>query len=113
MRPSVRLLRGLIATGLVAVAYVLLAPPAVGGSTGYVVVVGKSMEPTLEHDDLVLVRKASDYRRGDVVAFRIRAGEPAAGTMVIHRIVGGSADDGFVTRGDNTDESDVWRPRPP
>ena len=32
--------------------------------------------------------------------------------MVIHRIVGGDADQGFTTQGDNREQPDLWRPRP-
>jgi hypothetical protein len=30
---------------------------------------------------------------------------------VIHRVVGGDATDGWITRGDNRDTPDIWRPR--
>jgi hypothetical protein len=49
--------------------------------------------------------------------FLKRAGQPAydqagAGTLVVHRIVGGSSHDGYVTRGDNRGYRDPWRPKP-
>lgn len=62
--------------------------------------------------DVILVHRQDAYRVGDVVAYRIPAGHPAAGRVVIHRITGGSAADGYVMRGDNRDSDDVWRPRP-
>ena len=31
---------------------------------------------------------------------------------MIHRIVGGNANDGFVVQGDNNPSSDIWRPKP-
>src|SRR5205085_12519247 len=34
-----------------------------------------------------------------------------AGLTVIHRIIGGSASSGFVTKGDNNPAPDDWRPR--
>ncbi len=68
------------------------------------------MEPTLVDGDLAVVRRAESYRPGDVVAFRIPQSE--SGGLVIHRIVGGSADEGFLTRGDNGSGDDPWRPRP-
>lgn len=37
---------------------------------------------------------------------------PAAGNLVIHRIVGGTPKTGFVTQGDNRDAVDSWHPRP-
>jgi signal peptidase len=35
-----------------------------------------------------------------------------AGAQVIHRIVGGNAEQGFVVQGDNRTAPDVWRPKP-
>jgi signal peptidase I len=90
--------------------FVLLAPTSIGGSASYVWVSGTSMEPTLRTGDFVVLRRADSYRIGDIVAFRIPAGEPAAGTFVIHRIIGGSAATGFVTQGDNKDRPDRWQP---
>jgi signal peptidase I len=65
---------------------------------------GRSMEPTLYNDDLVITRKQASYDIGDVVAFRVEGG------MVIHRIVGGNGHDGFELQGDNNAWVDTWRP---
>jgi signal peptidase len=35
-----------------------------------------------------------------------------AGAQVIHRIVGGNAQHGFIVQGDNRSAPDVWRPKP-
>lgn len=95
---------------LVAAAWtVWLRPTALGGSVSYVVVQGESMEPTYEDGDLVLVREESEYHHGDVIAFRA-GGQFDDPTRVIHRIVGGSVDDGFATQGDNRDRLDPWSP---
>jgi signal peptidase I len=90
--------------------FVLFAPTSIGGPASYVWVSGTSMEPTLRTGDFVVLRRADTYRVGDVVAFRIPPGEPAAGTFVIHRIIGGSGATGFVTQGDNKDRPDRWQP---
>jgi signal peptidase len=90
----------------------LLWPQALGGNISYVMVVGSSMEPGLHTGDLVAVRKADHYEVGDVIAFRVPEGQPGAGATVIHRITGGTATAGYVTRGDNRDGADQWRPRP-
>ncbi|MGH2462974.1 MAG: signal peptidase I [Candidatus Limnocylindria bacterium] len=92
--------------------FVLLRPQAIGGPAAYVLVSGESMEPTLEPGALVIAMRQDEYQVGDVVAYRIPAGDPATGLLVIHRIVGGSAESGFVMRGDNAAGSDVWRPMP-
>lgn len=54
--------------------------------------------------------KAPQAPIGDAVAYRVPAGEVGAGTIVIHRIVGGDAVDGFVTKGDNNPYLDDWHP---
>lgn len=89
-----------------------LRPQRLGGMTDYVMVQGVSMEPTYRSGDLVVVKPALDYRIGDIVAYRVPAGDVGAGLTVIHRIVGGSAGDGFLTKGDNNAEVDDWHPKP-
>ena len=90
---------------LVAIALLwLFAPTTLGGSFAYVVVNGNSMSPRLKTDDIVLLRRASDYEVGDAIAYR----HPQIGT-VFHRIV---ADDGerFTLRGDNREGEDSYQP---
>jgi hypothetical protein len=70
------------------------------------------MEPTLRDGDLVVVRERGSYATDDVIAFRLPAGTAGPEGAVIHRIVGGSAAEGFVTRGDNRDADDSWRVAP-
>ena len=98
--------------GTVALAgwFLLLRPTWLGGPASYLTVTGISMEPTLQSGDLVIARQADTYAPGEIVAFRVPAGEPGAGDLVIHRIVGGSANDGFITQGDNKPRPDPWRP---
>jgi signal peptidase I len=84
--------------------FLLFRPGFLGGSAGYVIVSGKSMEPALRSGDLVITRATSGYVVGDVVAFHIEAG------TVIHRIVGGSAASGFDLQGDNNGWVDEWHP---
>jgi signal peptidase len=38
-------------------------------------------------------------------------GDIGAGSLIIHRIVGGSAAAGWIVQGDNKDVPDLWRPR--
>lgn len=94
--------------------YLLLGPAVIGGPATYVFVSGTSMEPTLHTGDLVIAREADDYAVGDIVAFRLPDGDrtETGGALVIHRIVGGSASDGYVVRGDNRMGDDPWRPMP-
>ena len=70
------------------------------------------MEPTYEDGDLVLVREASQYEHGDVIAFHA-GGVFNDPTRIIHRIVGDAEEHGtFKTQGDNRDVIDPWTPGP-
>jgi signal peptidase len=88
--------------------FVLLRPSFLGGPVSYVMVSGDSMEPTLSSGDLVVARDEDAYEVGDLVAFRVPRGEHGEGAIVIHRIAGGSAADGFSTQGDNNGWLDPW-----
>src|SRR5690554_6680754 len=93
-----------LSLGLIVAWMFTLRPTALGGPAGYVMVSGISMQPTLYTGDLVITRKSDEYRVGDVVAFR------AEGGMVIHRIIDGDGDTGFILQGDNNEFRDQWRP---
>jgi len=102
----------LVTLVLVVAWFLALGPAPIGGPATYVVVDGTSMEPTLVTGDLAVVRRSDSYGSGDIIAFRPRDAEPTSHGLVIHRIVGGSADEGFLTRGDNRTSEDPWRTRP-
>ncbi len=91
---------------------IFLRPDFLGGPATYVIVAGHSMEPKLHSGDLVVTRRQHTYHRGEVVAYRIMKNQAGAGALIIHRIVGGSARDGYVTRGDNRNYRDPWHPKP-
>lgn len=97
--------------GLLAGWAVLLRPESLGGTTAYLVVRGDSMLPTYETGDLVILRADRSYRAGEIVAYRVPAGELGAGHIVIHRIVGGDGSTGFQVEGDHNPAPDPWRPR--
>lgn len=88
-----------------------LRPESLGGRAGYVLVSGQSMEPRYHTGDLVLVHRHAGYHVGQVIAYRVPKGDPMAGAQVIHRIIGGNAERGFVVQGDNRTQPDVWRPK--
>ena len=84
-----------------------LWPTQLGGDTSIVVVSGKSMEPTYFSGDLVIARKM-EPSVGDVIVY---APEGLGGSQVVHRIIGGSADEGWQMRGDNNDFVDPFTPQ--
>jgi signal peptidase len=112
MRRLLRIAATVAFVGVLAGWAVFLRPQYLGGNTGYIFVSGTSMEPRMHSGDVVVVARRPSYRIGDVVAYRVPAGEPAAGRVVIHRIRGGSASTGYIMRGDNRRSDDLWRPRP-
>ncbi len=62
---------------------------------------GESMWPTLESGDLVVIQPSpiSDVHIGDIIVY----GPPCSveGSSVIHRVVNGTAEGGFITQGDD------------
>jgi signal peptidase len=106
-----RLVSLALALALAAAWFVTLRPQVLGGPSAFILVSGTSMLPTMKDGDLVVVRRAASYGTGDVVAYRVPKGEANAGAQVIHRIVSGDGDRGFVVQGDNRSAVDMWRPR--
>jgi signal peptidase len=90
--------------------FVELRPAFLGGSATYVMVSGSSMEPGLHDGDFIVASKADEYDVGDVIAFKIPEGDAGAGSMVIHRVIGGNGETGYRTQGDNRPEQDLWTP---
>ena len=88
-----------------------LRPISLGGPANYVTVSGESMEPTMFNGDFVITREQVNYQVGDVLVYKIEEGEVGEGGLVIHRIIGGSMEEGFVTQGDNRDKPDLWYPK--
>ena len=90
----------------------LFLPTNLGGSTSFIVVNGRSMEPIYRSGDLIITRRQMECRIGDIITFAAR--DPQTGRIsgnVVHRIRSGSPDDGFITRGDNKSDDDPWRPK--
>lgn len=91
--------------------FFLLRPVAIGGPASYEIVSGTSMEPQLHTGDLVIARAETTYAVGQLVVYRVPSGYPGAGSMIVHRIIGGDAAAGFIVKGDNKNEPDPWHPR--
>jgi signal peptidase I len=98
----IRIAGAVLGVMVAAAAWLFLAPAQLGGSTGYVVLYGTSMEPTYSAGDLVLVRPVSAVRVGDVVAYE----NPALGRTVLHRVVAKSGDR-LQFKGDNNEYLDL------
>lgn len=96
---------------LLAAVTFLVWPVTFGGATSFVGVDGRSMDGTYATGDLIVLREQPAYAVGDIVTFRVPAGEFGAGAHVIHRIVGGDGTTGFITQGDNKPLIDPWRPK--
>jgi signal peptidase I len=80
-------------------------PSNIGGLTTYVITHGVSMLPLFHSGDLALVRAASHYRIGDIVAYH----SSPLHEVVLHRIV--AVHDGhFTIKGDNNHFLDPVRP---
>lgn len=84
--------------------WLFLWPAAMGGSMTYIVVSGPSMEPVYETGDFVAAREQESYGIGDIVVFSTDNGN------VIHRIIGGDGDTGYLMQGDNNPKVDQWTP---
>ena len=98
------------ATSWAALTLVLLAvhfvagPSSLGGPASYVIVDGRSMEPTYEDGDLVVAYQRNSYGVDDIIVYDAPVDHQF---NVIHRIVE-RTDGGFITQGDNRDEPDGW-----
>lgn len=105
-RAAIRRLASVALTfALIGAAWLVLAPPQLGGSTSFVVVDGSSMLPNLRGSDLVALRPASSLEVGDVVGYR----SELLGRVVLHRIT--AIESGrYVLKGDNNPFIDPDRP---
>ncbi|BEL09964.1 hypothetical protein Q0Z83_081550 [Actinoplanes sichuanensis] len=90
----------------------VLATAAIGAwgikteQLSYVVTHGISMQPTYHAGDLVILLKFDSYEVGQIAAY-----DGTDGVEVLHRIIGGSADTGFVLQGDNNKSIDHAQPK--
>lgn len=106
MQRAVAVVAGRIGMAVVAaVGAVALLSPVLGVAT--VTTYGISMNPVYFAGDLVLVAPRRTYAVGDIAAFPKPGDEQ---TLVLHRIIGGDAEGGFVFQGDNNDSIDPVTP---
>jgi signal peptidase I len=110
VRVTFRLVLAVTFITAVAAWAVFLRPHLLGGPASYVIVSGTSMRPVLHAGDLVVALERPAYHVGDVIAFHVPSG-PGQGALIIHRIIGGSGQIGFLTKGDNREGPDEWHPK--
>ena len=108
---AIAVIRNLLTAVLTVACLYLVWPQSLGGPVAFVGVDGRSMDGTYVDGDLIVVRQQPSYAIGDIVTFRVPEGEFGAGAHVIHRIVDGNGEAGFITQGDNRDQVDPWLPR--
>ena len=87
------------------IGWFVFAPPAIGGQTSYIVVIGNSMEPTFHYGDLALIRQADTYEVGDIVTYS----QPEIGT-IFHRIIA-IKEGHYILKGDNNSWEDSYKPK--
>ncbi len=102
LRLCIELVSALLGTALLVVVVLTLT-----GSVAWVVTTGNSMEPDFSEGDVAVVRPASDYAVGDVIAYH----NPDLGQIVMHRVVEESGGR-LVTQGDNNGWVDSHHPAP-
>lgn len=101
-----RLLGGALLLAVALIAW----PRPFGGTTGYTIVAGHSMEPALRQGDLVVTQPVDTPRIGDIIVYRVDV-LPDRVARVVHRVVGRDADR-LLTRGYNRGAIDPFRPAP-
>jgi len=99
--PTTRVSASAIADSIIFILVVTFLALNILGVVTLAVVEGRSMEPTLQTGDLVLVVKASpnDIHVGDIVVYK-----KPDGTFIIHRVIEIKQISGqlyYVTQGDN------------
>jgi signal peptidase I len=102
---------GQVATGIAALVllgagWFFFAPTQLGGSTSYVETYGTSMEPHYHAGDLAVVRSASSYHVGEIVAYR---NAMLGDHIVLHRIIR-IVDGRYYFKGDNNNFVDSYQP---
>ena len=79
-------------------------PTTLGGDTGFLIVHGNSMLPTILPGSLVIIKEQPTYQIDDIVSYILS--EDTASKNVVHRIIE-ETEDGFVIKGDNNPKQDV------
>jgi signal peptidase I len=103
---------------LIVTAVVVVVVPVGTWPLAYVAVRGDSMEPTVSSGDVVVLVSGTEYRPGEVVAYRV---PEMGGAVILHRIIDrvddlderpdvSAVSTRYVLRGDNNAFEDRHRP---
>lgn len=68
-----------------------------------------SMYPLIQRSDMILIRSLSEKDRvniGDIVVFKVEEGSLSSKGWIVHRIIGGDDETGYITKGDANDYTD-------
>ncbi len=84
-----------------------LWPATLGGATTFIIVSGHSMEPEYHTGDLVVAR-AGVPSIGDNIVY---TPEGYGNAKVVHQVIGGDAETGWVVKGINNSWTDPWTPK--
>lgn len=106
----VRLVTAVAGIACFALWFSFARPAVFGGSIITISVSGHSMDPTYAPGDLLVVRHEDSYAVGDIVVYTVPEGNPGAGGRIVHRLVGGDRESGWVVKGDNNATIDPWQP---
>jgi signal peptidase I len=98
---------GIVGTVLFAVVWYFFAPTQIGGQASYVTIRGVSMEPLIHRGDLVILKKHSSYKVGEIVGYR----SSVIHQIVLHRIKAIEGDH-LVMQGDANPAPDSVKPTP-
>lgn len=101
-------LAGLVPWLLLAGLLASMWPVRFGGTTNFIIVSGRSMERKYHTGDLVITKKRSSYRVGEVVVYRIPGAGAGAGREIVHRLHERLPDGRFLASGDNNRTPDPW-----
>lgn len=83
-------------------------PSALGGTTGFLIVQGQSMLPTILPGSLVIIKEADRYNLDEIVAYD--EGKDFGHKTVVHRIIEITDENSFLIKGDNNPRPDLGHP---
>jgi signal peptidase len=70
------------------------------GGVGSLIVVTGSMEPTINPDEMIIIKEQKSYKENDIITYRDKFGQ-----LITHRIVEIDGEN-IVTKGDSNNEPD-------